>query len=310
MHSIECYSDQLVMSWEVCGRKRSWPILKYYPLITLEKLRVATKDLSHDCYGLRIWTPKLHNRKHDRWTLDCDVPLVQYINEGSACLQTRNFPTIWWVRSIIPILLLPPPPTAFQVDICEDIPSPKSRKTARWRYWLRSLQLTLAMVWAGKSDHALFVVSKRYIPGKNKLGWSTLVHFLRCFTWFELYKLRHAVTETRALQGIDMYSVDRRRECYGTRPTPCRSTAFSWVSDFTWIPSLSPCDFLLCVGMQCICSAQVRETCPRYLVLWSVSRSFGPRDGQWCVLPARLLPGKRQLSVIEVCDRSMTQTVM
>jgi hypothetical protein len=54
MHSIECYNDQSVMSWEGCGRKRLWPILKYCPLITLEKLRVATKDLSHDCYGLEF----------------------------------------------------------------------------------------------------------------------------------------------------------------------------------------------------------------------------------------------------------------
>jgi hypothetical protein len=34
------------MKW--CGRKRSWPNIKYYPGIFLEKLRKTTKDLSQD----------------------------------------------------------------------------------------------------------------------------------------------------------------------------------------------------------------------------------------------------------------------
>jgi hypothetical protein len=36
------------MNWKGCGRKWSWPNLKYYPGICLEGLRKATKTLSQD----------------------------------------------------------------------------------------------------------------------------------------------------------------------------------------------------------------------------------------------------------------------
>jgi hypothetical protein len=34
------------MNWKGCGRKRSWPNLRYYPDICLEGLRKKTKNLS------------------------------------------------------------------------------------------------------------------------------------------------------------------------------------------------------------------------------------------------------------------------
>jgi hypothetical protein len=36
------------MNWKGCGRKRSWPNLRYYPGICLEGLRKTTKNLSQD----------------------------------------------------------------------------------------------------------------------------------------------------------------------------------------------------------------------------------------------------------------------
>jgi hypothetical protein len=37
-----------MMSWEGCGKKRSWPILTYYPEICQEGLWKIAKDLSRD----------------------------------------------------------------------------------------------------------------------------------------------------------------------------------------------------------------------------------------------------------------------
>jgi hypothetical protein len=36
------------MNWKGCGKKRSWPNLRYYPSICLEGLRKTTKNLSQD----------------------------------------------------------------------------------------------------------------------------------------------------------------------------------------------------------------------------------------------------------------------
>jgi hypothetical protein len=40
------------MNWKVCGRKRSWPNIRYYPGNCLQGLRKTTKDLSHDSRSL------------------------------------------------------------------------------------------------------------------------------------------------------------------------------------------------------------------------------------------------------------------
>jgi hypothetical protein len=127
-----------------------------------------------------------------------------------------------------------------------------------------------------------FVVSKRYIGLKYTCVlcvWDNTVIF--CSVLRGLNRTPYVMQwqrETRAWEGIDMYSPDRRCECYGTLPTPCRSTALSWVRYFTWIPSLSPCRLL---ALRRYLSEQVRETGTGYVVLWSASRSFGPRVGHW-----------------------------
>jgi hypothetical protein len=36
------------MNWKGCGRKRSWPNLRYYPGTRLEGVRKTTKSLSQD----------------------------------------------------------------------------------------------------------------------------------------------------------------------------------------------------------------------------------------------------------------------
>jgi hypothetical protein len=40
------------MNWKGCGRKRSWPSLRYYPSIFLQELRKTTKILSQDSWSL------------------------------------------------------------------------------------------------------------------------------------------------------------------------------------------------------------------------------------------------------------------
>jgi hypothetical protein len=40
------------MNWKGCGRKRSWPNLRYYSGICQERLRKTTKNLSQDSRSL------------------------------------------------------------------------------------------------------------------------------------------------------------------------------------------------------------------------------------------------------------------
>jgi hypothetical protein len=41
-----------MINWKGCGRKWLWPILKYYPSISLEELRKATQNFSQDSKSL------------------------------------------------------------------------------------------------------------------------------------------------------------------------------------------------------------------------------------------------------------------
>jgi hypothetical protein len=49
-------------NWEECGRRRSWPNLRYYPVICLKGLRKTTKILTQDnrspCRHLNLGLPK------------------------------------------------------------------------------------------------------------------------------------------------------------------------------------------------------------------------------------------------------------
>jgi hypothetical protein len=42
-----------IMSWKGCGKKWSWPNLRYYPRIFMKELRKITKDFIDDA-GLRV----------------------------------------------------------------------------------------------------------------------------------------------------------------------------------------------------------------------------------------------------------------
>jgi hypothetical protein len=48
LHSVEWMCDRRIMNPKGCGRKWSWPNLRYYPAICLEGLRKTTKKLSQD----------------------------------------------------------------------------------------------------------------------------------------------------------------------------------------------------------------------------------------------------------------------
>jgi hypothetical protein len=60
------------MNWKGCGRKQSWPNLRYYPSIYLEELRQTIKNLGHD-----------------RWSLDRDLKPVPPEYEGVFTTEPR-----------------------------------------------------------------------------------------------------------------------------------------------------------------------------------------------------------------------------
>jgi hypothetical protein len=49
LYSVECKDDALMMYLEkICGRKRLWPNLRYYPVTRLEGLRKTKENLNQD----------------------------------------------------------------------------------------------------------------------------------------------------------------------------------------------------------------------------------------------------------------------
>ena len=184
MHSIECYSGQwwVGKAVEESGRGLFWSIIRLLrwrnwgsPPKTLVTIATGSE------YEPRNSIAGSTTTEHFTATYSIIGSVHQWVFSMSS--NTKLPCDLMSEKHHSDIFTVPPlsqtPPTAFQVDICEDISSPKSRIMARWRYWLWSLQFTLAMVWDGQSDYPLFVVSKRYTPRKNKLGWSTLA-FCAC----------------------------------------------------------------------------------------------------------------------------------
>jgi hypothetical protein len=99
-------------------------------------------------------------------------------------------------------------------------------------HWMKSVQLTMAVVSTGKTLSSLFVTSNQCIPVKNTLGWNAVMlcvyktysHFLKCSVWLQLcinfalgllqtkhlkngnqWNDDHAVTETRVFDRIYMF---------------------------------------------------------------------------------------------------------
>jgi hypothetical protein len=64
---------QWVMNWKECGRKRSWPNLRYYPNICLEDLRKSTKNLSQDS-RYPGWDLNPGPPEYDAGVLNCSTP--------------------------------------------------------------------------------------------------------------------------------------------------------------------------------------------------------------------------------------------
>jgi hypothetical protein len=93
----------------------------------------------------------------------------------------------------------------------------------------------------------VFVTSSRYIPFERTLGCSVVmfwaceimqlaaVHKLDFRLVISNRKLRHAVAQTHAFDRIYTFSPYCRRECYGTLPKLCRSTAFSWLKNVNYL---------------------------------------------------------------------------
>jgi hypothetical protein len=65
-----------MVNWKRCGRKRSWPNLRYYPSICLEGLRETTKNLRINGLQAEMWTRDPSNTKKDCLPLDHDVRLL------------------------------------------------------------------------------------------------------------------------------------------------------------------------------------------------------------------------------------------
>jgi hypothetical protein len=56
-----------MVNWKGYGRKKSWPSLRYYPIICLEGLRKTTKDLSQDTWPQVPPEYGLISRPRARW---------------------------------------------------------------------------------------------------------------------------------------------------------------------------------------------------------------------------------------------------
>jgi hypothetical protein len=60
-HNVEWKDDRWMVNWKGCGRKRSWPKLRYYPGICLEGPRKTTKNINQ-------------NSRSPGWNLNSEPP--------------------------------------------------------------------------------------------------------------------------------------------------------------------------------------------------------------------------------------------
>jgi hypothetical protein len=74
------------MNWKGCARKQSWPNLRYYPGICLERLRKPKKNVSENNPVFEIWTHNLLNTpKQSKYAfLSADV---SHISPMYNCIQ-------------------------------------------------------------------------------------------------------------------------------------------------------------------------------------------------------------------------------
>jgi hypothetical protein len=52
-------NEKAIMNWKICGKKRSWPNLRYYPGIRLKGLSKAMSNISHNSrFPGRVLNPR------------------------------------------------------------------------------------------------------------------------------------------------------------------------------------------------------------------------------------------------------------
>jgi hypothetical protein len=99
----------------------------------------------------------------------------------------------------------------------------------KYRYWLRSLQLTLAVV--ARKSSPMLVSTNRRISIKNTLDWSAVTFCVYKFDFRFVTDLNNFVIQWRRLVFLaDLYVC--RRECQGILPALCTSSTFSCVKTF------------------------------------------------------------------------------
>jgi hypothetical protein len=95
-----------IMNWRGCGRKRSCPVLEYWPYIYLEGLRKTTNNLSIADLRARIRTMDLPNTKQESYLLYCEV---RYTKWSRTHLKSEGFwrwcviicNSVFWYFSIV-----------------------------------------------------------------------------------------------------------------------------------------------------------------------------------------------------------------
>jgi len=66
LHKLTCRASMgqrlRILNWKLCGKKRSWPILRYFPSIFLDELRKFRKQISQNNQplGLESYTGANH----------------------------------------------------------------------------------------------------------------------------------------------------------------------------------------------------------------------------------------------------------
>jgi hypothetical protein len=63
-------NDQMIMNWNGCGRKWSWPNLRYYPSGCLKQLTKTMKNLGQDSQcPTEFWTSQVPNTNQKHYYL-------------------------------------------------------------------------------------------------------------------------------------------------------------------------------------------------------------------------------------------------
>jgi hypothetical protein len=78
-----------MMNWKECGKKWSWPKLRYYHSICLERLRKSVQNQSGWLvFRLKFELLELSDMKKECCPLNCDVGVMQLIKNHTVNKET------------------------------------------------------------------------------------------------------------------------------------------------------------------------------------------------------------------------------